>query len=218
MPRLARYCCTYFAVYSFALSVVKMVGYLDMKRASASMEVVSACGTWDRAARNERKAYRVAVSTNVIKYLLFCTELGAIGPQTSEETLCPACVVCWLLLCGLASVFPSIHPVQVMLGGLFCSALGRLGIRPCRAITAIVRGRRWPSLRCQLCISWCAGVGVGDGGTGAVCRTWWWLRCGILKRMGVVVVVCCFGLGMVGVVRGVGGGEGGVGGCFGACC
>lgn len=170
MNVLVRYCCTYCAVHYLALSVVSIVGYFALKRARASSDVVRACGTCERV-WNHNDVYLVAVSTRVMKYLLLCTEFGVIGPQTSDEILCPACLVCSVLLCGLVSVFPSMHPEHVIRGGLFCSARGRLGIIPCRAITAMVLGRR-PNLRCQSYIILCAVDVGGDGGVLEAWRTW----------------------------------------------
>lgn len=50
MPLCARYCVTYFDVYSFALSVVIVAGYCVLCCAISSIVVVSAVGTCERVA------------------------------------------------------------------------------------------------------------------------------------------------------------------------
>lgn len=126
IPRLARNCWTYLAVYSFALSVVMIVRYLARNRSSASIDVVRACGTYDLVVRNEMKVYRVAVSISVMKYMLRCVAFGVIGPQKSDEILCPIIVVCCARLCGAALVLPSMKSVHVIFGG-GCAGAGAVG-------------------------------------------------------------------------------------------
>lgn len=102
MPRFAMYSCMYCAVYSLALSVVIRIRYLVINRAIASTALVRASGTLEQVDRNASMAYLVAGSTHVMKYLLRVVESGLMGPQTSDEMLCPFWVVCYLRLCGFA--------------------------------------------------------------------------------------------------------------------
>lgn len=81
-----------------------IVGYLLMYLANASTALVRACGTWEREDRNDSIAYRVAVSTDVMKYLFRMVESGLIGLQTSEEMRCPF-AVCGVFFCVVWPAF-----------------------------------------------------------------------------------------------------------------